>query len=110
MFAFVLEFVDFAVIAALIAMLAGTSVYAYFKPADRARLRRVEHKLDLVLKHLGIPLPSPASLSELSEEARTLADAGQKIDAIRRHREATGASLKEAKEAVEAYLNSHIKE
>ena len=110
MFAFALEFVDFLVIGALIATLAGGSAYAFFKPADRARLRRVEHKLDLILKHLDIPVPDPASLEGLSEATRQLADAGDKIGAIRRHREGTGASLKDAKDAVKAYLNSHVKE
>jgi hypothetical protein len=110
MFAFALEFVDFLVIGVLIATLAGGSVYAFFKPADRARLRRVEHKLDLLLKQLAIPIPDPGSIEGLSEETRKLADAGDKIGAIRRHRDGTGASLKEAKDAVEAYLASHIKE
>ena len=110
MFAFVLEFVDFLIIGVLMVTLTGGSVYAFFKPTDRARLRRVEHKLDLLLKQFDIPVLDPASIAGLSEETRMLADDGKKIEAIRRHREGTGASLKDAKDAVEAYLNSHVKE
>lgn len=65
--------------------------------SNDADLRRIERKLDLILKHLGIdPLPP------VSAEVRSLAVAGRKIEAIKVHREQTGAGLAEAKEAVEA--------
>ena len=48
---------------------------------DAARLRRVERKLDAILAHLG--LADDRSLG-LSDEARRLADDGQKIAAIKR--------------------------
>ena len=40
----------------------------------------------------------------LSEEARKLADAGQKIQAIKAHRQQNGLGLRDAKDDVEAYL------
>jgi hypothetical protein len=50
-------------------------------------------------------------LDGLTDEARQAVDrqlrSGHKIAAIKRVREETGAGLKEAKEAVEAYASSH---
>jgi ribosomal protein L7/L12 len=77
-------------------------------PGASARLRRVEQKLDLVLKHLGITTdiasPDPADPSGWPIEIRQPADAGRKIDAIKAHREDFGSTLLEAKQAIEAYL------
>jgi ribosomal protein L7/L12 len=61
------------------------------------RLKRLEAKLDLVLKHLGLEFEDPGSA-----EATRLLQSGQKIQAIKAYRVATGAGLKEAKDAVEA--------
>jgi ribosomal protein L7/L12 len=47
----------------------------------------------------SLPKQSPA---DFESELLTLLQQGSKIEAIRRHRERTGAGLKEAKEAVEA--------
>jgi len=74
---------------------------------DAARLRRIENKLDLILQHLGIEYHRPQPGQNLDSEVRRLADAGRKIPAIKRHRELTGDGLREAKEAVEAYLHGH---
>ncbi|MFF4356641.1 ribosomal protein L7/L12 [Streptomyces sp. NPDC001604] len=63
--------------------------------ADR-RAARIEHKLDLVLGHLGLTEPEP-----WSHEVNALLRDGKKIQAIKVYREATGAGLKEAKDAVE---------
>ncbi|MFD4523777.1 ribosomal protein L7/L12 [Streptomyces sp. NPDC058470] len=60
------------------------------------RIARVEKKLDLIIGHLGIHEDD----SELAEVAAFLWD-GKKIQAIKAYRAATGAGLKEAKEAVE---------
>ncbi|MBY8342993.1 ribosomal protein L7/L12 [Streptomyces spinosirectus] len=60
------------------------------------RMARVEHKLDLVLGHLGLSEPEP-----WSDEINALLVEGKKIQAIKVYREATGAGLKEAKEAVD---------
>ncbi|MGP0065446.1 MAG: hypothetical protein ACLQGP_17810 [Isosphaeraceae bacterium] len=72
-----------------------------FSHDDAVRLRRVEQKLDLVLKHLGIDY---SETWNLSEEARAQADRGDKIGAIKSHRERTGVGLAEAKYDVESYL------
>ena len=72
-----------------------------FSHEDAVRLRRVEQKLDLVLKHLGIEYTDNWSLSD---EARAQADRGDKIGAIKLHRERMGVGLAEAKYEVEMYL------
>lgn len=68
-----------------------------------ARLERVERRLNLVVRQLGIdPVPG----SPLSDRVKGLADdPARKIEAIKVHREETGAGLAEAKAAVEAYIN-----
>ncbi|MBY8867526.1 ribosomal protein L7/L12 [Streptomyces sennicomposti] len=63
--------------------------------ADR-RLARIEHKLDLILDHLGLREEDPRL-----DEVAGLARAGRTIEAIKTYREVTGAGLKEAKEAVD---------
>jgi hypothetical protein len=69
----------------------------------QARLERVERRLALLLRHFNIDtVPG----SPLSDRVRQLADdPARKIEAIKVYREETGASLAEAKAAVEAYLN-----
>lgn len=57
---------------------------------------RVDRKLNQIMEHLGID----TAATEMSE-VRELAESGKKIQAIKRHRELTGSSLKEAKDAVE---------
>jgi ribosomal protein L7/L12 len=72
-----------------------------FSSGDRARLRRIEQKLDAILNHLGIAF---AETSDLPAEVRALADSGKKIGAIKALREATGLGLADAKREVDAYL------
>jgi len=76
-----------------------------FTSGHAARLQRVERKLDLILKHLGIEDVEPAAGEGLLEQVRVLADCGDKIAAIKAHRELTGDGLAEAKQVVEAYLD-----
>lgn len=71
--------------------------------SDAARLRRVEAKLDLVLKHLGVTYDDDLAWGELSEEVRRLVDSGRKIEAIKRHRELTGAGLADSKAVIDRY-------
>lgn len=61
------------------------------------RLRRLEAKLDLVLKHLGIQFKDPGV-----DEVRRLLQSDKTIEAIKAYRGATGASLRDAKDAVDA--------
>jgi ribosomal protein L7/L12 len=72
--------------------------------ADAARLRRIEQKLDLILQHLGLNDAQAGPAQKLSADVRRLADDGQKIEAIKLLRAQTGFGLKEAKDAVDAYL------
>ena len=65
-------------------------------PRLEKRVARIEHKLDLILAHLGLTEPEP-----WSDEVNALVREGKKIQAIKVYREATGAGLKEAKEAVD---------
>ena len=88
----------------VIAFAGGSAVYYRARPSDAARARRVEAKLDLVLRHLGLEYQDPA-VAALSDEVKALADdPAKKIAAIALHREQTGVGLKEAKDAVEAYI------
>ena len=92
----VLEFADYAVIALIVIVFAGTASLA---TRQRLNLRRIERKLDALLQHSGITLPS-----KLSPEVQRLAgDPSQKIAAIKLHRAQTGLSLAEAKADVEEF-------
>ena len=81
----------------------------------------MEEEIDLLLRHVdavaatavpqpaasAVPASEPAAPGGLSEEVRRLArDPAMKIYAIKRHREQTGLGLKEAKDAVEAFIAS----
>ncbi len=60
------------------------------------RLIRMEKKLDLIMEHLGITVDQP-ELREVHELVRE----GKLVHAVKAYREATGAGLREAKEAVD---------
>lgn len=72
------------------------------------QLRRIEAKLDLMVEHLGISWTDPAAPTSLSDDVMALAEQGRKIQAITRHRELTGASLAEAKAAVEGCITETV--
>lgn len=61
-----------------------------------ATARRTERKVDALLRHSGVDMANVAN-----REVEELVKAGRKIDAIKAYRELTGASLAEAKAAVE---------
>jgi hypothetical protein len=72
---------------------------AWFK--HRERMAKIEHGLDPDRPIWPIPRQPP------SERVMQLAsDPARKIEAIKVYREETGAGLAEAKEAVEAFINS----
>jgi Ribosomal protein L7/L12 C-terminal domain len=98
MFAVVLDFTDFVIIGAVV-LLALSGLSVYLKPRDRARLARVEAKLDLLLKHAGIAYDPKVAVPPGVQDAL---QRGNKIEAIKLYREATGLGLAEAKEEVEA--------
>ncbi len=97
----VLELGDYVAVFMIILLVTST---VYMRPTGLGQLRRLERKLDLVMRHLGIEVPDPTTAAGLSAEVRQLADEGRKIEAIKVHREQTGLGLKDAKDAVEAYL------
>ncbi|MBK9385837.1 MAG: hypothetical protein IPN34_13585 [Planctomycetes bacterium] len=67
---------------------------------EAARLERMERKLDLILRHLGLATDGKV---ELSEEVRALAEANHMIAAIKALRAETGLGLAEAKAAIDAH-------
>ena len=69
---------------------------------EPASLRRIERKLDALLKHQGVP-----TLPKMSEAVKLLAaDPTKKIAAIKLYREESGLGLAEAKSDIEEYLKS----
>jgi hypothetical protein len=64
----------------------------------QSRLSRLEAKLDLVLKNAGIAFDPFADLPPPVVEAL---QRGEKINAIKHYRDATGANLVQAKEFLE---------
>jgi len=73
---------------------AGTSIQE--RRSTAAQLRLIQQRLDAVMDHLGIADASP----ERPEVVRHLEN-GQPIEAIRAYRRLTGATLLEAKQAVD---------
>ena len=69
-----------------------------------ARIGRIERKINLLLQHHNL---DPLQGRPLSDRVKQLADdPAKKIQAIKAYREETGASLAEAKEVVETYIDS----
>ncbi|MCS7045090.1 MAG: hypothetical protein NZO58_01910 [Gemmataceae bacterium] len=101
----VLEIADYLILVLMFLLFATTSSYAGLRPRERARLFRLERKLDLVLQHLRIDVDQ---LCWLSDQVKALADRGDKIAAIKAHRAETGLGLRDAKEDVEAYLAGQV--
>ncbi|GGZ82402.1 hypothetical protein ACFOOM_22515 [Streptomyces echinoruber] len=62
------------------------------------RIARVERRLDVLLSHLGVP---DQDQDPDLERVRDLVRADRRVEAIKAYREATGAGLREAKEAVD---------
>ena len=86
----------FWLVVALFLVVLGSSWTAAASNNGR-RLGRLERKVDLILKHLGLD-PNQG----VNSEVRELMKAGQKIQAIKLYREQTGVGLKEAKDYVES--------
>ena len=62
-----------------------------------ARLKRIEDRLQLITKEIGIVEREP----EINKELRQLVEDGKTITAVKRVREAFGFSLLEAKQYVD---------
>jgi len=75
-----------------------------------ARIRELERKVDLLMRHLGLDAGSPAGSSGgVPDDVARLVREGRKIDAIKRYREITGLGLKEAKDAVDAIGDGRLR-
>lgn len=85
-------FLPLAVVIVLLAFQPGRSA-----SREKMRLAAIERKLQLVMDHLGIVEPEP----DMPEVVRAL-EHDHKIAAVKAYREATGASLSDAKNAVDA--------
>jgi ribosomal protein L7/L12 len=69
------------------------------------RLRQLEEQVERLSVQAGMPWSAamtPEAAGGVDSEVVALAHSGQKIEAIKRYRELTGAGLAEAKQAVEA--------
>ncbi len=91
---------DYALSGFLIISFAGGAYFALAQ--QRLDLRRLERKLDALLKHHGVELPM-----RLSPEVQLMTkDPKQKIAAIKLYREENpGVGLVEAKEKIEEIYN-----
>ena len=67
------------------------------------RLRQLEQQVELLSSRAGVPWSAAMTPGGggVDSEVVALAHSGQKIEAIKRYRELTGAGLAEAKQAVE---------
>lgn len=76
-----------------------------FSEEDSQRLIRIEQKLDRLLALLdGATTPPTSNSAGPFNAIWQLAEQGQLIEAVKQYRELTSCGLKEAKDAVEAYL------
>ncbi|MEU3947481.1 ribosomal protein L7/L12 [Streptomyces sp. NPDC029526] len=80
---------------ACVVILGAAGIQSRIARTER-RLARAERKLDLLLDHFGLRQELPRR-----DEITALLREGKKIQAIKVYREATGADLVEAKEAVD---------
>jgi len=107
----VLVFKDYAIIAVIVAVFSGGAAYTARPDINLQRLERqvreLQQKLDALLKHHGIELPTPPA-SDLSPEVRMMAkDPYQKIAAIKLYRkEHPGVGLAGAKERIEEFYKT----
>ncbi|AXI87292.1 hypothetical protein SAM9427_16630 [Streptomyces sp. ETH9427] len=79
-----------------VVVLGVASIQTQLTRSDR-RVARVERKIDAVMRHLNLEEEVPRK-----DEILTLVRDGKQVQAIKLYREATGAGLVEAKQAVDA--------
>ncbi|GAA4135981.1 hypothetical protein G3I30_14045 [Actinospica acidiphila] len=79
-----------------VVVLGVASIQHQLTRSDR-RVARVERKIDAVMRHLDLEEEVPRK-----DEILTLVRDGKQVQAIKLYREATGAGLVEAKQAVDA--------
>jgi len=74
----------------------------YIDDFARVRITQLETKLSALYAHLGLEEPDMGT--GLGPDVLEALGAGNTIEAIKRYRAATGADLKTAKDAVDAYM------
>ncbi|MFH9178169.1 hypothetical protein [Streptomyces albogriseolus] len=79
-----------------VVVLGVVSIQTQLTRSER-RVARVERKLDAVMGHLGLEEEVPRR-----DEILALVRDGKQVQAVKLYREATGAGLLEAKQAVDA--------
>jgi ribosomal protein L7/L12 len=88
--------------AAVVILLFSTITVSGNLRSTRRTAERVERKLDLVIKHLGIEGPAAEGISpEMVSEIDRCIWSDRRVEAIKLYREATGHGLVEAKEWVD---------
>ena len=81
------------------------AIFSGFQPSQAHRLRRIEAKLDLILRELKLDYKDSVTPDGISEEVKALADDPvRRIEAIKLHHAQTGIGLMEARLVIEAYL------
>jgi ribosomal protein L7/L12 len=83
-------------IAVILVLVATSAAGRRETERHRARLALIERKLDAALDALGVEVSEPHL-----QRVEALLGQGKTIQAIKAYREATGAGLREAKEAVD---------
>jgi ribosomal protein L7/L12 len=82
------------VIATIGSVAAAAGAWFQERRSSARQLTALHRKLDLVLDHLGIAAPEELEVAQHLRNGRT-------VDAVRAYRNLTGASLVEAKQAVD---------
>lgn len=82
------------VIATIGSVAAAAGAWFQERRSSAAQLTAVQRRLDLLMDHFGIAAPEEAEVLRHLENGRT-------IEAVRAYRKHTGASLLEAKQAVD---------
>jgi ribosomal protein L7/L12 len=97
LFGIVLDVWDYFIIMIILSLtLSGLTVY--IKPKERSRLKRIEAKLDVLLRQAGVTYdPLAAVPPEVIEAIKR----NEKMEAVKLYRKATGVPLAEAVEYVE---------
>jgi hypothetical protein len=96
LFGVVLDLMDFFWIM-IIVTLALSGLTVYLKPKDRLRLKRIEAKLDQLLRHSGVTYDPYADVPLNVQEAIKRGDVNE---AAKLYRNATGVTFAEALEYV----------
>ena len=90
--------VAYVLIVGLLAVVASQSARPKIIERRLARLASMEAKLDILLNHFGLQFDPYKNLPNAVVQALR---SGEKIQAIRSYREATGVTLREAKDFIE---------